>query len=254
MDSIPLRNSVLRERGLLDIFAGVPFEQMPCYELTGRGPGDLSGAMLTYQTPSGEVPPRFGFYPEEQAWTPVGDGSLVWIGLDTGRLPKPEELARRKQFRGYTVECGDGNRWQVPVIRRPDGTTNLPRDMVYDAAGRYTEPLKEAYASYWDEIGEFAEWYYGGQDIESYSRERGLQRATRVLSLNYRFGRREQDVLRVIDADCYLTILMCAVDAPAWTDIDEAQKKMNAQRATPNTSPGSPADSPITDPAMANSS
>lgn len=253
-DSVPLLRSVLRERGLWEVFADVPDTHTVVAELTGRGPGGKSGVILYYQTATGEVPRRSGYTPDEQSWSPVADGSLVWIGVDPSEPPKPEEMARRRQYRGYSLECGDGQRWQVPIIRRPDGSTELPRDMVYDSAGRYSEPLKAAYAAYWDEIGEFAEWYYGGMDPEGFSRERGLQLATRALSLNYRFGPHEQNALRIIDADCYLTILAAAVDAPTWTDIDEAQKKMRGQSSIASISPGLPAASATTDLAMANSS
>jgi hypothetical protein len=234
-ESIPLRRSVLKERGLAEIFADVPFDQQPLWELPGRGPDNRAGCLLYYQTPAGGIPRRAEYQPKEQAWTPVGDGSLLWIGIDTAEPPKPEEMARRKQYGGYFVELGDGQRWIVPTIRRPDGSTELPTDMIWDAAGRLMEPIKAAYQAYWEETAEVAQWFF--EEAEP-NRARALELAVRALSLNYRFGRNEQNILRTIDRETVFTLLAATVEASS------APKKTGQVMSVV---PGSPGDSPVID-------
>jgi hypothetical protein len=247
-DNVGLMRGVLKERGLTDVFADVPQAEMCIAELTGRGPGDKSGLILAYQTPAGDVPRRIGYYPAEQVWTPVGDGSLCWIGIDPSEPPKPEELARRKQYASYDVTCGDGNQWSVPIIRRPDGSTDLPTDMVWDATGKYVEPIKAAYLGYWQESAEFANWCYSDEaDNGPFPPEQGLLLAIRALSINYRFGREEQNVLRVIDRNCYLTVLAATVDLPNHNRHRAAEKKTSDCPSEVNITPGSPEGSPVTD-------
>jgi hypothetical protein len=247
-ENVALRRAMLKERDLTEVFADVPMVEQSLFDVTGRGPGDKSGCILAYQTPAGDVPTRLGYYPNEQTWTPVGDGSLVWIGIDPSDPPKPADLARRKQYASYGVTCGDGNQWAVPVIRRPDDSTDLPTDMVWDATGRFIEPIKPAYQSFWTEAAEFSAWYYGGGYLSGqFPAERGVELAIRALSINYRFGRNEQNMLRVVDRDCYEMILSATVDAPNAASYVEAEKKTSGLLSTANTTPGSQDDCQVID-------
>src|SRR4051794_11357728 len=92
--SVPLARQVLKARGLLDVFADVPLDadHLVVNELKGRGPHDLPGVILTYNTAAGQVPRRSGYYPDEQVWNSIGDGQLVWIGIDPAEPPREEEL------------------------------------------------------------------------------------------------------------------------------------------------------------------
>lgn len=220
---VGLRRQVLKERGLSEVFADVPMVEQPLWELPGRGPDNLPGCLMYYQTPTGGIPRRAEYRPSEQSWTPVGDGSLLWIGVDTAELPKPEELARKRQYPGYWVRLADGAEWRVPVIRRPDGTTELPTDMVWDATGRLVEPIKPMYQSFWDDTAEVAEWFDKGIDP---LRSRALELAIRALSINYRYDRAIHSVVRAIDSESLLAILAATVDF--------SQKKTDlAQNAEP---------------------
>lgn len=241
-DNIALRKGVLKERGLLDVFADVPFDHQPLWDLPARGPGDLAGALLCYQTPKGDMPTNQGYFPDQQKWSPVGDGSLLWIGFDPADPPKPEEMARRKQYPGYAVNLGEET-WSVPVVRRPDGSTELPCDMLWDATGKLQEPIKPAYESYWNESAEVARWFFEG---EQPTRERALELAVKSLGINYRFGRNEQNAFRTIDREGLFLVLAATVDAPSQNG---APKKTLAQSAEP----GSPESSPATAPHEATS-
>lgn len=249
--SIPLMRGVLKERGLTDIFADVHFDQITRCELTGRGPDDKSGCILTYQRHDGQVPRRLGFYPQEQTWTPVGDGSLVWFGIDPSEPPTPEDMRRRKQHNGYRLTLGDGAEWTIPVIRRPDGSTELPTDMHWDAAGRFCEPIKPAYEAYWRESAEVAEWFFGNTDLTRLPPVHCVELGIRALSINYRFGVNEQNALRVIDRENYLTLLALTVDMPRAEEILASLKKTSDGPNTLNSGAGLADGCPTTDPAAA---
>ena len=233
---VALRKQVLKERGLFEIFADVPMVEQPIAELTGRGPDGLPGCIIGYQTAAGDIPRRLGYYPKEQTWTPVGDGSLLWIGVDTAEPPKPEEMARKKQYDGYAVLLADGNRWNVPIIRAPDDSTALPRDMIWDATGRLIEPIKPLYQAYWDETAETAGWVFDGKEPDY---ARALELAIRALSINYRYDRNLHNVLRAIDSETLTGVLVATVDG------------MSQKKRLTSAAPGSPESSPATAPAVA---
>lgn len=216
---------ILRERGLAEVFSDVPQEQVCVAVLNGRGPGDLSGTIIAYQTFAGDVPRRLGYYANEQRWMPVGDGTQCWIGIDTDEPPKPEDLRRRKEHSGYTLELGDGNRYSVPVIRRPDGSTGLPTDLYFDAVGKLCEPIKPAYERYWEASKEVSEWFFGDTQPEVIDTAKAFRLAVDALGINYRFGMQEQNALRLIDKENFITLLMLTIDWPAVRDDAEAQKK-----------------------------
>lgn len=249
-----LSRSLLAGRGLGEIFddVGVGRDDFATAELAGRGPGNKSGIFLCYHTPAGEVPRRVDYRPDEQAWHEAGDG--LWIGLDTDDPPTPLDLSRRKQHAGYRLELADGQSWVVPVIRRPDGTTELPTDLYWDTAGKLVEPLKERYRAYWDQTAEVAEWFFGekGFDAEGFEKGKALELAVRALGLNYRFGRAEQNVLRVVDRENFLTVLAYTVDVPKAVLLSESQKKSSDLTSVSTTSTGPEGDTPDTGQAAPN--
>jgi hypothetical protein len=225
-----MTRQILKMRGLAEVFSDVSHDQILSAPLAGRGPGELSGSVIAYQTVKGEPPRRIGYYPGEQKWTPIGDGSLCWIGIDTDSPPTPDDLRRRKEHGSYRLELGDGNTYAIPVVRRPHGGTELPTDMYLDATGALCEPIKPAYEVYWESAAEVCEWYFGdfdssGRKVREFHSARALQLAVDVLSLNYRYSMQEQNVLRLIDKENFQTVLMCSIDWPAVRDEMLAQKK-----------------------------
>jgi hypothetical protein len=208
----------------------------------------MSGIVIGYKSPATDIPKRIGYYPAEQTWTPIGDGTGAWIGLDTASPPTPDDLRRREFHVGYSLELGDGNEWMIPVIRRPDGTTSLPCDMVWDAAGEVQQPIKRSYERFWNDSAIIAEWAF---DLDSGEKKdlpigRMLSLAVQALSINYRFGPNEQNLLRVVDSTNFATLLMLTVDYPRFVSL-LGQKK--TESTTVNTSPGVEVDSPTIDPA-----
>lgn len=231
-----LVRSILRARGLADVFddVGVGREDFGTNDLAGRGPGNKSGLILFYQRSDGAIPRRAGYYPAEQEWTEVNDG--LWIGVDTDDPPTAADLARKKQYGGYTLELANGERWLVPVIRRPDGTTELPTDMLWNEAGLLVEPLKDRYRSYWDESAEVCSWFFDNQD--GFDKAKALTLAVRALGLNYRYGRAEQNIIRAVDTETFMTVLAATVDLPKVNEMSDAEKKSASLPDTPSVTPG----------------
>ena len=219
-----LDRSILRARGLADIFADVTNYRVDCSicDVIGSGPGMKSGCVLAYNTPTGRCPRRIGFYPDEQTWHAIGDGEMVWIGTDNASPPTAADFARKTQHSGYRLTLADGAEWLVPIVRRPDGSTELPTDMYWDDAGRLQEPIKSAYAHLWETSAEVADWFTMAVEMK---KARALEIAVQVLGINYRFGRNEQSVCRIIDSQTYLAILAASIDAARADAVEDAAKK-----------------------------
>lgn len=221
--SIAATRAIIRAAGLSDLFSDVPESKVGFNTLAGRGPGELSGTIIFY-VDDREPPHRMGYYPDEQTWHPVGDGSQLWVGIDTDRKPTPAELKRRLVHSGYQLELADGNQYTIPVIRRPDNSTNLPTDFIFDAAGKLQEPIKDAYRSYWDASAEVCQWFYS-ESPPDFNKLRAINLAIDVLRVNYRYSVNEQNALRLVDATNWMAILAMSVDLPRVQAEREAQKK-----------------------------
>ncbi len=217
--------------------------EQPLTELTGRGPGDKSGCILYYQTPSGDIPRRAGYYPKEQVWAPVGDGSLLWIGVDTAEPPKPDEMTRKRKTRGYDITLGDGNSWHVPVIRRCDDSTMLPQSFKRGATGKLETEVRHASRDHWEAFREAAAWVIGGMESEKMPQDVAVELSVLALSINYRFGWNEQNAMGIVGSDNYLFVLAAAVDIPALNETLAAAKKKNDQQAEQNSTAGQKEDS-----------
>lgn len=248
-----LSRTLLRSRGLDEIFCDVHNVNLDCSvnALSGRGPGGKSGQVLCYQTPQGDLPRRIGFYPDEQQWLEVGDGRY-WIGHDPADPPTAEDLRRPSRLHpGYFLDAAGGN-WCVPIIRRPDDSTDLPRDLYYDPrTGELREPLKAAYERYWQETAEVLDFLRLKEPSTDAPRRvqipkaRALELAVRALGINHRFGQAEQAVLRVVDSQNYITILGLTVDLPKVLAFEEVQREKKtastSDQAAPSTTHGPPA-------------
>lgn len=240
--------AVLAERGLTDVFADVAHAEIIPVETPGRGPDDKSGVILCYQTPAGQTARRMEFKADEQKWTRINDG--LYIGIDPSDPPTSEDMRRKSQYGEWRITVG-GNEWLVPTIRRlADGTTLLPRDWYYDETGRDVQPIKEAYKSYWDDTGKILDWFLQDELPPEARSFKALDLCIKALSINYRFGRNEQNVLRVIDPDNALTILGITVDYTGYLALRD-EKKTALAPPVPNSGAGPVADSPITAPPAA---
>ncbi len=241
-----LSASILAGRGLLGIFGDLENLQteLSLVELTSAGPGGTSGTLLIPLVPGTEPPLRIGYYPTQQDWHNQGD--QFWIGLDRESPPTPEDLRRRHVVAHYSMTLGDGHEWLIPVLRRPDGSSELPAAFAFDAAGQLSQRVRPAYRELWEEAGELAEWFVSGHlhELAKTDMPRLVDWCVRILAVNYRFDRVLQSLLGVVGTDDWLTLLAYAIDWFVYLQLHpqeaaEAQKK-TASALTPETSSPSP--------------
>lgn len=278
------RPDLLRACGLLETFGEDGADDARpsrafVNELTKAGPGGSSGMIVTLLPGSGKDILRGGYYPDFQQWQLAqrGPDAELWIGLDREHPPQPEDLLRsnaeleggepRGLHRGHRLPLADGRLWDVPVIRRPPAIaalspgaslTRLPMDIGWDADGRFCETIKPAYRALWEDTGALADIIFEADGrIRSkleITVEKGLNWALRILGLNYRYGRHEQNLLRAVDKVNVWQVLGAAVDAPLVYELT-AKKNDGDQAPDPvNTPPGETGGCPSTDPAAASCS
>jgi hypothetical protein len=224
-----LVRSILGSRGIGDTFRDVIGIAADCgiTDVTGTGPDGGSGCILCYQTLDGSLPESTGFDPDKQTWTEAEgvDGGL-WLGLTNDSPPTPEDMRRKKQIGGYSFPLGDGQTWTVPVLRRPDDSTELPTGMVIQPDGSIDEPVKAAYRQLWEDAGKIVGYFYTDTNPDrQLDRPTAMSLAMRALGLNYRFGTHEQNLLQLLDSESFLAVVGMMVDTPKCLTIEEAEQK-----------------------------
>lgn len=263
-----LNREILVERGLARTFADVEAEKCAYSELTGLGPGNFSGSLLCALPVDGECPIRLHYAPTLQDWH---EFDAYFVGIDKEHPPTPECLKRKDQFNGYPIELGHAKaKWVLPIIRDPDGGTRLPRDWTLEADGSVSETIRADYIALWEEFGEVVDLFFSPDDpgpagVVSMDRDRAMQLCLKVLGLNYRIGRAEQNLLGLVNAETWVTILAASVDVYTfWAIYQETQDKKKRRDAdrlaelvvgpgSTGTSPGSPVGCPDIGPAEASS-
>jgi len=228
--------------------------EMSLNDLTGIGPdGKTSGLIFAVLRKDKDILGARGtrYAPQFQTWHDCGP---FWIGLDNEQPPGADDLARPLEHAGYRVTLGDGAEYCIAIARRPDGTSELPRSLGWDAEGNYTERVKADYRQLWDDAGRAIEWFHDGFKNANENAAEILDVAVRAVGINYRYGRAEQNVLGLIDSNNWATVLFCLIDAIKIATA--AEQKKTDPSGTPdgmNSSPGHADSVPATDPAAANS-
>ena len=242
-------------------------------ELSGPGPGGESGCLFFALSAGGERPVRIDYQPEFQTWRrmAVTPDLYVYLGIDKEHPVTPKDLVRKSLFRGYAIELA-GQTWEIPVIRNPEGGSTLPRDWVIEVDGDVTEAVQAQYLELWTEFVGVVDLFFSADDPSPagtfvLDRAEAIRRAIDVLAVNYRFGRLEQNLLRLVNPQTWASILSAAVDLATFWDVyqrvqAEKQGRLKktpdttgeARPESPATSPGSKEDSPDTGPAGPSSS
>ncbi len=214
--------SILRERGIDGIFADVSAEETGYNEVKGNGPGGRSGTILYYHRPDGKIPHCTQYQPAKQEWHEVSE--LLWIGTSLDEPVTPKDLERNKVHAGYRLEI-QGDELTIPIIRRPDDSTELPRDMYWER-GTPTQSVQKAYRKYWEASAEVLNWFVPDLDaVRRVDQWKALTLAIDVVGINYRYGVNEHNLLRWIDAQNYLQVLSWSIDYPGYASLQEAEKK-----------------------------
>lgn len=249
---------VLGPRNLTRTFSDVSVGECFVEDLQGTGPGGSAGVIMRAFATNGERPTRTGYYPknELQEWTHFSeaDGDF-WVGLDSVLRPTPVDLQRKTQVAGYPVTLGKHD-WTIPVIRDPEGGTGLPRKWIMEASGDVAEEVEDAYRELWESFVGVVDIFFNPEDpapagVFQIDRREAMAHCLDALTINYRIGRAEQNLLGIVTADNWPSILGATVDIGAfyavYNDAQDAKKKRDLDRATrpesPDTDPGEVDDS-----------
>ncbi len=247
--------SLLAARGLAEILSDVTNcpDHATVANVDRQGPDGGPGCIVAAN------PPRtMGYYPRQQEWQQVDGVDGCWLGYDKGEFPKPEDLERPATIAGYGPTLGDGNAWTIPILRRPDDTTELPRDLIGKANGTVEMPVSRRYRKLWedsvddvafcfDESGKVREAM--AVDLEKMFDV--LAKCIRILAVNYRVGMAEVNALQLIDSTNWYGVIASSVDVPQYMAIEESLKKTNdssgaaALNSTPGEQDSSPAIAPV---------
>ncbi len=255
-DGLILRD-VLAKHGIADSFSDVQGPKAGDCDAAdcAAGPEGLKGVILAYKRPDGKGPaPHY----QERGWDWAKCRDNLWIGTQ-GQVTS-EDLQRPRGYDGYAIPLADMGQWLIPVIRRDDGSTELPRVMDWDDAGAFTETIREKYRDFWETTRDVLVWLTEPDGTENMDNGHAARLAVRALTLNYRFGMAEQRALQVVDSENFLTILGMTIDLVkiqevALAQAEDAKKKesLSQEQLTTNSTPGPPEDSQTTAPAAATS-
>jgi hypothetical protein len=216
-----MNDTMLRERGAWDRFAGVGDKPTAGYQIMAVRDGPAGSGVIVA---SGQHEP--GYRPVEQQWL---EGEKFWVGIEDFN-PCPGDLLREVGIEGYDLTLGDGLVWRVPLIRRWDTerlhhVPNTPTVLcpVRGADGKfsYASQVKPRYA---------AADALAVKIFDSFAAERTLPidemlaDAAAVLAVNYRIGETECALLGLFDVPTAMHVLGLAIDLPRFRD--QAQEMM----------------------------
>lgn len=233
----------LKREGLGYAFpAGCPFL---ANEL--EGPGGQYGLLLGYGAGG-----AFGCKLADQTWLEMqgllrqSDKAAPWVGVwnDPAQRPGPVDLERRKRcVEGYAVRLGDGQPWQIPVVRGVLGSTSLPRVVVCAPDGSATWRVSAEFAR----LLQLAELLWENT-LSAWTEERKaapntehiLELGAEALAVNYRIRRWELSLLELLDTENAREIADAVLDGPNLQKLmDEmAGKKKEACAAGPTSEAG----------------
>ena len=234
VDPSQVSPSFLEGRGLSLAFRDLlqPGNWQPSHNVTiapiVHGP-DGKGGCYVYPIPeTGNLPRTHGYDKETQEWWDCGE---YWLGIDTENRPTPPELVRPTVVTGYDYRLGDDWDWMCPVIRRPDGTPNIPQSWGENGSG-FVEKVLMQWEWAWTLCEKIWNVFIGAENIE---RSEAWDICCQLLSINYRIGKHEITKLGLVTSDNYVQIFQAAVEGELWDqalEADSEQKKSEDSEQT----------------------
>lgn len=242
----------IASRRLADVVRDCGPHELPVLETPTLGPNDLAGVYVCPLLPGAEPPINWGRGKAEERlnWLPAGDGTELWIGLDRQLGVQPADLLRPGRLGsdgkptalhpGYVLALGDGNTWEIPVVRRPNlpgiAPTDLPRTWGWTPENEFEERIDPRYQAAWDASEPLCGFFFDTDTPNKLPYPVVADLCLLALSLNYRFTRDLQNRLNVIRSDNWWPILQAMVDWPFVRDVLATLKKTTSV-ATPASLP-----------------
>ena len=175
--------------GLGDFVSGAEFLDVA----PDRSPIERGGVLVAWRRPGAN---EIGFLKERQRWVPaVQSGDLAagryWLGFWNDHPLTPADLKRPYQYRGHSMELGDGETWLIPEAHK------LPHDMILQDDGSYRFELQRHFHDYGLDVQAAIERL--SENDMQYSPVDAANLIARALRLNYRFTPEVQNELRLIN-------------------------------------------------------
>lgn len=174
-----------------------------------------------------------GVMPDVVAWRDVGvsvecgrgentsgksaQPTFFHVGTPGELVPGPSDLARAMIYPGYEIDDAAGRSWTVPVARSPSGQTSLPSDFVFDLqSGQIRQQRKTEFDWLWELSGKLYQHWYANEAMPV---SQLAAAAVRILSVNYRIGPAEVNLLQLagcplVDTTTAQTITLFCLDNP----------------------------------------
>ena len=205
---------ILAERGLLSRFTESPGagDDLLPHVVSGidAGPDGQRGCIVAL----GNQPAPYDV--REQFWQPSSNGKF-WVGAEKINMPRPEDLERNPGLKGEYIALLDRNAWRSPVILRWDAAgccheINLPQSLApsfENGKCQFKKQVRPPFAATHALAEQIFNDFGNGATI---SIEEAVDRAARLLGMNYRIGIEEIGLLGLLDNALALKILATAID------------------------------------------
>lgn len=229
--------TALAQFGLSDIFRDA--DSVHVSDINS-GPESLSGCLIIYQSPKTDLPQVTAFHADRQEWSSAGEGKF-YLGWDKTSPPTPDDLVRPEHHGGSLVKL-DRYEWMIPVIRRPDGSTSLPSNILLTER---REVIHRDYQQLWEETEKAVEWVQAFQEGQTPDKFEAMELAVKGLALNYRIGPFEHDQFGDITSANSLLVLYAMCGFPNFEETGE--KKQQGQPADMSSTPGNEDSCQVTD-------
>lgn len=162
----------------------------------------------------------------------------LYLGYWSDSPPQPRDLARPAMLRGVPMTLGDGNEWQIPIVRRWDGQAYesvLPAYVDFDENGLPIRGNPVAkYARLWEVTTPVADAHLGG-DVELTDKQ-VIDGAVALLQANYVVDLPELATLQVLVDDDQLALISLAANRfdqlKALLESESSDQKKSEQLAT----------------------
>lgn len=247
-------------------------------EVPRGGPANAGGGVCLAITPaigSGGTLPQGGLISDGQEWIrrERENGQVYYVGIRPDDPPRPCDVLRPggaqgpdgplPKIPGEDVEFGDGNLWHVPLIRRPNGETNLPVVMGWDEKDRPRQEIDPEYFGLWNATSVLLEIFDADRETPI-DVAQVMELVAQGLSCNYRLDHALISRLRLFNSDAVKQAAGVMVDFDFYAEglrraVASRQKKMKrttdasgSVASTANTLAGCGASTPDTVPAAAN--
>lgn len=184
---------------------GAHFSKCECYSFGEVSPS-LSGITFTISPTEGAggEEAHCGYYPDKQTWVKaeLPGKPDYWIGWETERPPRPQDLAKPKA-KGFPVDVA-GAEWLIPAVYAP--TASVSKSYRVNRSG-FALDIGKQFRDLSERSSQFFDWRFSGANSPSW--EVAINYAVDVLAINYRVGLVEcsGDVLDIVTRDSMLDIV-----------------------------------------------